>query len=1192
MRLVILPRFAWVVPRIFRSQIMKKTIITQIALLFLLSAMAPVLRAQSPTPAAVPDAQFLTLEGTVQIYPAGGGGWVLAQTNQPLHFGDRLRTFERSRATVRLSDQTVLRLNELTTLTLAAPATAGAQSMLDMKSGSVYFLDRDKPATQEFRTPLTSGAIRGTEFNLAVADDGRTVVTLIDGQVGLSNELGQVDMSSGEQGVVEAGKAPVKSPMLSAINIIQWCLYYPGVLDADDLELSPEEQQTLSDSLSAYRAGDLLQAVASYPPGLTAGSGSLQVYHAATLIAVGQVEQAETILGRLPSSEGQGKRESKLATGLLEMIATVKGQPGPHVTSPKLTTEWLAESYYFQSHARLGEALNAARSAVAVAPNFGFGWARVAELELSFGRLPQALTALDRSLQLSPRNAQSLAVKGFIQLAQGSERRARASFDQAIAVDGALGNAWIGRGLCQIWRGDTAAGRKSFEVAAVLEPQRAEFRSYLGKAFSAQGDNRRALKELSLGQKLDPNDPTAWLYRALVEQKENLINPALRDLEESQKLNDNRQIFRSRLLLDEDQAVRSANLARVYQDIGYINMNLDAPASDWSVNEASRAVNYDYANYSAHQFLADSYNSLRDPNQINVRYETPWFDELIVSELLSPAAAGNLSEFSSQRQYAQLFGQNHLGLSSATEYLSNGSWLQQSSQFGTYDDLSYAIDNEYTAQNGWRNNDDSSDNTTSAKAKVQITPQDSFFMEGIYYSSTFGDTAQYYNQYGTVPGVKPAPSPTFRGNEWQQPDAFLGYHHEWGPGVHTLFLGGYLNDTLQYSDPNAVGLVNSAGFLGTNTFPTTYHRDFTAYSAELQQIFQSPLSTLVIGGRYQKGWNVTSASEVYNQSFFGSTTFAQPDTGTTLERYVGYGYETLNLFDQLQLTGGLTYDYLKYPVNIENAPVSNQENSLDQFSPKAGFIWTITPDTDFRFAYTRSLGGLSYDNSVRLEPTEVSGFNQTFRSIIPESVVGVVPGSRFTTYDLALDQSFRTNTFFTVEGQILDSDGFQSVGIFNATPFGFPLGVANTPENLNYTEETLAASLDQLLGDQWSVGARYQLSWAQLNSQFTGFLPAQIQSARMQQLELHANYYLPCGFFSQVQSVWTAQSNLGYTPELADAGFWQFNAYFGYRFWHRAAELRIGILNIADQNYLLNPLNLYDDLPRSRTLSVSFKFFF
>jgi hypothetical protein len=311
-----------------------KMINFQIASFLLLSAWVIPLRAQATPPASLPDAQFVTLEGVVQVYPVGGNEWTKAHTNETLHFGDGLRTYPHSRATVRLSDQTVLRLNELTTLTLQRPVTAGAQSMLDMRAGSVYFLDRDKPTQQEFRTPLTSGAIRGTEFNLAVADDGRTVVTLIDGQVGLSNELGQLEMSSGEQGIVEAGKPPIKSPMLFAINTIQWCLYYPGVLDADELELSLGEQQTLNDSLSAYRAGDLLQAMAKYPAVQMAGSDSVQVYHAATLLAVGQVEQAEALLTRLASAVGEKNREGKLATALLEMIAAVKNQSGPRVTSP------------------------------------------------------------------------------------------------------------------------------------------------------------------------------------------------------------------------------------------------------------------------------------------------------------------------------------------------------------------------------------------------------------------------------------------------------------------------------------------------------------------------------------------------------------------------------------------------------------------------------------------------------------------------------------------------------------------------------------------------------------------------------------------------------------------------------------------------------------------------------------------
>src|SRR5205823_10086158 len=126
------------------------------------------------------------------------------------------------------------------------------------------------------------------------------------------------------------------------------------------------------------------------------------------------------------------------------------------------------------------------------------------------------------------------------------------------------------------------------------------------------GDNRRANKEIELARQLDPKDPTAWLYSALVKQQESRINEAVRELERSQQLNTNRQVYRSQLLLDQDRAVRGANLAGIYDDAGMI---------DVSVREAVRAVNTDYANYSAHLFLANSFDALRDPRQINLRYE-------------------------------------------------------------------------------------------------------------------------------------------------------------------------------------------------------------------------------------------------------------------------------------------------------------------------------------------------------------------------------------------------------------------------------------------------------------------------------------------------------------------------------------------------------------------------------------------
>lgn len=73
-------------------------------------------------------------------------------------------------------------------------------------------------------------------------------------------------------------------------------------------------------------------------------------------------------------------------------------------------------------------------------------------------------------------------------------------------------------------------------------------------------------------------------------------------------------------------------------------------------------MNADYANYSAHLFLANSYNELRDPTGVNLRYETPWLSEYLVANLLAPTGAGILSQSVSQQEYSKLFNGTGWGL--------------------------------------------------------------------------------------------------------------------------------------------------------------------------------------------------------------------------------------------------------------------------------------------------------------------------------------------------------------------------------------------------------------------------------------------------------------------------------------------------------------------------------------------------
>ncbi len=1121
--------------------------------------------------------QLLAVEGSVEVVATGKATWSVGAPGQVLRNGDRVRTGARSRATIRLSDRSVLAMKELTTLEIQPPSSPGATSSFELKTGGSYFFNRERPGTVEFRTPVASGAIRGTEFHLLVAEGGRTEVALFDGAVELTNNFGGTRMASGDQAVVDPGQSPRKVAAIEASGIIQWMLYYPAIIDPAEIDLSRAETTALKDSLAAYGSGDLLRALNTYPADRVPASEAEKLFRASTLLAVGQVVEAMQLVQ---------VTSSPLSDALRQMVETVRGRPLSRGAAITRASEWMAESYALQAQSKLEAALLAARRAVAASPKFGFAWVRVAELEFSFGNANQARSALARGLALAPRHAQAHALNGFVHAAESKFMAAEKAFDHAIALDPALGNGWLGRGLMRVRAGRGEDGRQDLQVAATREPRRALLRSYLGKAWSYTHEAERAGKEFSLARKFDPSDPTPWLYSAILAEQQNRVNEAVSDLERSKELNDNRSVYRSRLLLDQDKAIRSANLARIYRDAGM---------TDWSLREGARAVSYDYANFSAHQFLAQSYTALRDPKRINLRYESPGVSEYFVANLLSPVGATPLSQSLADQEYTRLFDRDHFGVASSTEYFSRGDWVQEGSQYGRYGNMDYSLDASYRSERGQRANNDLERTEFAGRFRQQLTSQDTVYFEAQRTESESGDLAQYHSQSDS--------SRTFRAREVQEPNLFLGYHREWNPGVHTLFLGARFDDTLHLRDPAYpiyfFRYVN--GSVVSNRSSTVrdsmrFRSDLEAYSTELQQIFSGPFNTLILGGRFQYG-----LSDTFNSVTNAGQIDFRTENRTELMRQSLYAYDQWSPWQPLQFTVGVAYDRLHYPDNIDTAPISSGESSKDRISPKAGVIWAVDENTHVRGAYTRSLGGVFFDHSFRLEPTQVGGFNQNFRSAAPESAVGQVPGTRFETYGVGMDHRFPTRTYLNLDAEVLNSKATRIVGVItNSTFIPVPDSASSARQRVDYEERSLTISVNQLVGTDWAFGIRYRLSEAELHTRFPVITDSvnrtkrfnQDEEAILQQLSLSAICNLPCGLFSQGEALWTAQNHQGARPGLEHENFWQLNAFVGYRFLRRHAEARVGLLNITDQDYRLSPVNLHTELPRDRTFYASFKFYF
>ena len=782
-------------------------------------------------------------------------------------------------------------------------------------------------------------------------------------------------------------------------------------------------------------------------------------------------------------------------------------------------------------------------------------------------------------------------------LDQGDSQLAQKSFDHARELDAALGSAWLGRGLCLLHERNFAEARAAFQAAAALEPQRSLFRSYLGKAASELGEAKAAEKEFRLAKELDANDPTAWLYSALHLWQENKLNAAIRDLETSYEKNDNRAAFRSRELLDGDKAVRSANLAVIYDEAGLTEV---------SRHVAERSVNENYANFSGHLFLANSYQAEQDLNRFDLRLETARQSELLAANLLAPPGAGNLSQVLSQSDRLRFFDTQPFGLSSVTTYGSRGDWSETATAFGTIKNFSYAFDTLYKSINGQRSNNESEERDFALTLKQRVTTSDDVYLQIGDFHSNAGDIAQmYYPSNATS---------DFHVKEKQEPDIYLGWHHEWSPGNHTLFLVSRLQDNFSLHDGNKDFIFLQTSIFGNNIlavqngpltpFPTgngplisDLKSTFTLYSMDLQQAWETEKTSLIAGGRWQTGSDETRSRLT---DFLGSGPNLVTDQNLkgSLNRGDVYAYGAWQLTGHLRAMGGVEYSHIEFPKNLDLPPISSGESERNLVSPKLGLLFQPWERGLFRAAWTRSLGGLFFDNSVRLEPTQVGGFNQAYRSLLPESVAGIVPGSTFETISLGFDQSLKSGTFFGVEAEQLTSDGERNEGVYKSfAELLQPSDISATRQQLNFQERNLSLYAAQLLGKYFSISTRYRLSEATLNTQFQD-IPKNVAGlsqleqhnrALMNQLSFALNFNLPSGFFAQWESAWLHQQNFGYTPELSDADFWQHNLTLGYRFAHRRAEIRASILNLFDEDYRLNPLNLSAELPRGRTFTASLR---
>ena len=933
-------------------------------------------------------AKVVSVQGTVEVQPMGETQWQPVKINDTYCPGDTIRVQNNSRTDVSLANQSVLRLNANTSMTLEE-VKDNKTSVVDMLKGAIHFFSRG-PKSLEVQTPFTTAGVRGTEFLINVNED-KASLSVFEGEVLATNEAGSLSLTGGQSAIAEAGRAPVLHVVAHPRDAVHWALHYPPVLylRPEDFQTGTDWQGMVRKSMENYMKGDLSKAFGSIEKAPTTNihDSRFFVYRASLLLSVGRVEEAGVDIGKAlnlnPNDSNSFALQAIIAVVQNENEKAFNMAQKAVGEDTNSATAQIALSYVQQARFDLEGARTSVSKAVRLDPENALAWARLAELWSSFGDLDNALGAAHKAVSLDPNLSRTQTVLGFAYLTQVKTILAMDAFEKAIVLDQADPLPRLGLGLAQIREGDLPKGRRNIEVAASLDPNNSLVRSYLGKAYFEEKRPKLNEREYLTAKELDPLDPTPWFYDAIRKQTTNRPAEALYDLEKAIELNDNRAVYRSRLLLDSDLAARSSSLARIYTDMGFQQLAL---VEGW------KSVNTDPSNFSAHRFLADSYAALP-------RHKIARVSELLQSQLLQPInqtpiqprlAESNLFLISaggpgaiSFNEFNPLFNRDGLTLQTNAFAGENSTVGGEGIVSGIYKKLSFSGGYTHFETEGFRPNNDQKDDIANAFVQAELSDKTSIQAEYRYRDSERGDLQLSFFPDDFFPGERT----TDERNSYR-----LGARHAFSQS--SIVLGSLIYQDIDFRVRDEEPLEAFFDLLDIKRNPESIN-------VELQHLFRSRYFTLTSGIGHV---NINDETRQVIQFTGTPDPFIPAPVPADTKHTNVYAYSSINLIENVTFSLGASGDFL----DGDSFDVEDQ----DQFNPKFGVSWNPLPNTTIRAAAFRVLKRTLITDQT-LEPTQVAGFNQFFDDR---------NGTESWRYGGAVEQKFSKNVFGGVEFSKRDLD--------------------------------------------------------------------------------------------------------------------------------------------------------------------------
>lgn len=1075
--------------------------------------------------ASCPDhiGRIVSLQGDVQVQRAHTSEWVgVKSLDLPLCIGDQIRTGLLSRAGLYISPETIVRLDQNTTLefveqtaeqTVVALRREEFNRVVEKRAGQCgvgYFITRF-PRKLKVRTPFYNAVIEGTEFQVAMSCD-RGELAVFEGKVvaeKLDAPSERVLVEGGQSTAVGAGERPAAiKTLVRPADAVQWALYY---LPLSDVKLLAEDA--------------LAQDCASIPAELRSNCA---IRKAEYLLKVGRVAEARAQLDALATAEPNNGD----VLALLSIIALVQNDKSQALdlatrathAAPNAFRSFAALSYAQQAHFKLEDALAAAQRAAQLAPDSALMKARTAELQLSLGKTRAAERDAKEAVRLDPNESRAHLILGFVHLAQIDTKAAKADFGKAIELDSTEPLARLGLGLATIREGKLQEGREQIEIAVVLDPTNSLVRSYVGKAYYEENSKARdqlAATQFGLAKVLDPKDPTPWFYDAILKQTQNRPAEALQDLQQSIALNDNRAVYRSKLALDQDRSSRAINLAQSFSATG---------ASAEALGLASESVSRSPDNAGAHRFLSDFY-AARD------RHEVGRTSELLQAQLLQSIDAPFLSPRLAYTN-VDVPGQSRLNagdLEYSRLFERPGISMSLSGALGTQDsqggEVIAAVRSDRAAlsfagfgytTSGFRPNNDLKHEIYDVFGMVAPTSTLSLQAEYRKRRSSFGDIVLNFDPEVFDPFLH-------RTIDQETGRLGLALRPSLSSTVLLSAIWSSMKEAVHAPTPGVVDLT-----IGGHDRGGLYEAQYQFIREHFNVVGGVGYSEAESKLRFAFDWTTPSFPFACLPPLLPCESI---DEGTVRQQNV-YAYVHAFPIPAVQLTIGGSYD------NFRDVPTH-----VEGFHPKLGAQVQLSSAWTVRAAYFQVLKRqLAVDQTI--EPTQVAGFMQLY-----DDPNGSESKSRAFAVDFAPAKTFR------VSGELLRRD----IDISGAL-FGTGLAAGSTE---TFREETAKLSFNWLATGSVSMlgGAEYdEFTWDPVTISPTT-LPVRIFATKV---PIGVRYFATNGFFGELIATTVRQTvrrvNSSSLPEGSD-NFTVVDLVLGWRLPARRGLLSLEVKNLFDTKF-------------------------